>query len=80
MDLLSIVLLGGGLTLIWAAVKNKNPLEVVKLLTSGENPTEAPEAAIEPFSGGEIPDTTNGPQNGATGRVRPISGSDPRVI
>jgi hypothetical protein len=80
MDLLSIVLLGGGLTLIWAAVKNKSPLEVVKLLTSGENPTEAAETAIEPFGGGEIPDATNGAQGGSTGRSRPISGSDPTVI
>jgi hypothetical protein len=81
MDLLSIGLLGGGLVLIWAAVKNKSPLDAVKLLTSGKNPGDA-KAVTEPFSGGDIPETPSGPPSGPqrSGKAISASGSDPPMM
>jgi hypothetical protein len=82
MDLLSISLLGGGLVLIWAAVKNKSPLDVIKLLTSGKNPEDAA-TVTEPFSGGTIPEAPSGPPSGLQRSGKAISGSggsDPPMV
>jgi hypothetical protein len=70
MDLLSIALLGGGIVLIWAAMKDKSPLDAIKLLTSGQNPTEA-----KPVAGDTGATTTEAP--GGSQAPRTIGGSDP---
>lgn len=82
MDLLSIGMLGGGLVLIWAAVKNKSPLDAIKLLSSGKNPTGAKD--VSPEGGGSLEDFGGGDFGGATeaprGQGRAITspgGSDP---
>lgn len=80
MDLLSIGLLGGGLVLIWAAVKNKSPLEAVKLLTGGKNPEAATEVAGD-FGGGDFGDEGSGAPSGPqrSGRAISAGGSDPPI-
>ncbi len=44
MNIVSIVLAALGALLIWAAIKNVNPLTVIKDVTKGKAPVTSPEA------------------------------------
>lgn len=73
------LMVSAGGFLIWAAIKNKNPLDIAKGVLSGDltDLSKAPDWAApnEPgIVGGPI-----GPANAAPGPTRPIAGSTPLI-
>lgn len=81
MDLVAVLSGISGAVLVWASLKNKNPLEAVKLALSGGDPNSAPPftaATDAPVGTGPAidPNAPPGPMNPAV----PGLAGDPRAL
>jgi uncharacterized membrane protein len=61
MDLIAVLSGISGGVLVWAALKNKNPLEAVKLALSGGDPNSAPPFTAVTDTATQAAPTTPGP-------------------